>query len=144
MSIAQSETAGVVERPATKVADRAVFRIVALYGVSKESVRMPLTRTHAIDSGQMTLSLDPDPSPAGNVGTIDFSQLSVTVRYDAQLIFPGLHSLLRESRFEPSLLGPVRVTATDKCQVTEDYSGWRAAGCLEFLPGSIWSGAKGG
>ena len=144
MSVLTTSTKAAEQQRHESQIDRVVFRIVALYGISKESVRFPLGSSRSLDSGQMTLSLDPEASQAGNIGTIDFSQASLMIRYDAQLVFPGLHSLLRESRHEPSLLGPVRVTATDNCEVTEDLSGWRATGSLEFLPGSIWSGAKGG
>lgn len=144
MSTTASSKANPVGRSDEAELNKVVFRIAALYGISKESVKFPLGESRWVDSGQMTLTLDPDLSPAGNIGTIDFSQRSLTIRYDAQLVFPGLHSLLRESQHEPSLLGPVRVTATDECEISEDLSAWRAVGCLEFLPGSLWSGTKGG
>lgn len=59
-------------------------------------------------------------------------------------LFPGLYELIRRGGHDPSLLNPVRVTATDECRLEEDFSGWHALGCLEFLPGSIWAGASGG
>lgn len=143
MSVTAPLRKDVEEKPAGKT-DHVVFRITALYGISKESVRFPLGGSRWVDSGPMTLCLDAEASSAGNIGTIDFSRPTLTIRYDAQLVFPGLHSILREARHEPSLLSPIRLTATDDCQVSEDLSGWRAVGCLEFLPGSLWSGAKGG
>ncbi len=122
----------------------AVFRIAALYGLSRESVQVPIGEDTHIESGQVCLTLDPDTTLVGNVGQIDFVNLSLTVKYDAQLVFPGLYNLVRTGNYDPTLLNPVRVTATDECKVFPDLSGWHAIGCLEFLPGSLWSAAKGG
>jgi hypothetical protein len=124
-------------------ANKILFRVAALYGLSRDSMQFPLGPGRSVDSGQICLTLDPD-SAAGNIGQIDFEKLSLTVRYDAQLVFPGLYELVRQGQHDPSLLNPVRVTATDQCRVFDDLSGWHALGCLEFLPGSIWSGAAGG
>jgi hypothetical protein len=66
------------------------------------------------------------------------------VRYSGQIVFPGLYHLVRGGGHDPSLLAPVKVTATDRCTLTPDLSGWHAVGCLEFMPGSYWAGAKGG
>jgi hypothetical protein len=123
---------------------RVMFRVMALYGLSREGIRMPLNESEAIDSGQVCVTLDPDSDSSSNVGAIDFTERSLVVRYGAQLVFPGLYKLISQRRFDPSLLHPVRATATDHCSLTEDLKGFRARGCLEFLPGSIWSGANGG
>lgn len=124
-------------------AGKVVFRVAGLYGISRESMRLPLGGGHFIDSGQICITLDPD-STENNVGQLDYEKLALTVRYDAQLVFPGLYELIRSGQHDSSLLNPVRVTATDQCKVEADLSGWRALGCLEFLPGSIWAGAAGG
>jgi len=123
---------------------RLIFRVAGLYGLSATSVALPLPNGGSIDSGQICLTLDPDASVSGNLGEIDYLQYSLTIKYDAQLVFPGLCELIRLGGHDASLLNPVRVTATDNCKVSEDYSGWRAVGCLEFLPGSLWAGAAGG
>jgi hypothetical protein len=124
--------------------NRVVFRVAALYGISAEGMKMPLNPEESIDSGQVVLMLDPDMPPATNIGIVDFDQLALRVRYGVQAVFPGLHDLVLSGRHNPSLLAPVRAVATDDCTVEPDLSGWHAQGCLEFLPGSMWSGAKGG
>jgi len=53
-------------------------------------------------------------------------------------VFPGLYRLITSGRFDTSLLNPIRANGTDECSLTADYSGWRALGCLRFLPGSLW------
>ena len=124
-------------------AQQLMFGVRALYGLSRQSVRLPLSDTEAIDSGQVCLSIDPDADPSTNLGIIDYSQCKLTVRYGVQFIFPGLYQLITQGDHDPSLLNPVRGVATDECTLAEDFVGWRAIGCLEFLPGSIWAGADG-
>lgn len=124
--------------------ERVVFRIAGLYGVSNHSVPFPVSATDAIDSGTVSITLDPETGAAGNVGIMDFDRRYLRVRYNVHAVFPGLHKLVMSGNHDLSLLGPVRATATDECSVTEDYSGWRALGCMDFLPGSLWAGASGG
>ena len=90
------------------------------------------------------LTLDPEADPTMNIGVVNFKERSMTVQYAAQAVFPGLFRLVQEGRHDPHLLNPVRVTAVDECSVTPGLDGWRALGCLEFQPGSLWSGADGG
>ncbi|HLX52263.1 MAG TPA: hypothetical protein VKS82_28375 [Streptosporangiaceae bacterium] len=123
---------------------RVVFRVAALYGISLDGMKFPLNSDEHIDSGQIVLTTDSEISPAMNVGVADFGQLTLRVRYGVQAVFPGLHELVMSGRHDLSLLAPIRATATDDCTVEPDLSGWHARGCLEFLPGSMWSGAKGG
>ena len=124
--------------------ERVVFRVAGLYGVSSHSVPFPISKTEAIDSGMVSITLDPESGPSGNVGLMDFEQRYLRVRYNVHAVFPALHELVMSGKHDLSLLGPVRATATDECAVTEDYSGWRALGCMDFLPGSLWAGASGG
>lgn len=131
------------DRQDEEVPRRASFRIAALYGLSETGTQIPVSETESIDSGQVCLTMDPDAPLGGNVGIVDFVDYKVKVTYTAQLVFPGLYKLITEGNHDPSLLNPVRVTATDSCEVTENYAGWRALGCLEFLPGSFWWGAHG-
>jgi hypothetical protein len=123
---------------------RVMFRVSALYGLSQQSIPMPLNDSEAIDSGQMCVTLDPDADSAANVGMIDYKSLAIDVRYGVQIVFPGLYELVTSDRHDPTLLNPVRAIATDHCTVEPDFSAFRALGCLEFLPGSIWAGAGGG
>lgn len=123
---------------------RIVFRVAGLYGIGKQSVRFPVSRTEAIDSGPISITLDPEAGPNGNVGFVDFESLSLRVSYSVAAVFPGIHELVMGGKHDLSLLGPVRAVATDECTVTPDLSGWRALGCMDFLPGSIWAGASGG
>jgi len=121
-----------------------VFGVSALYGVSTTSVSMPLGRGEAFDSGQICLTTDADAPPQTNLGVIDFPARKMKVRYAVQAVFPGLYALVTSGRFDVSLLNPIRAVATDECSVTQHLRGWRALGCLEFLPGSLWAGAHGG
>lgn len=123
--------------------DRIIFRVAGLYGVSKNSVPFPVSETEAVESGQVTITLDPE-SASGNLGMVNFDRRYMRVRYNVHAVFPGLHELVMSGKHDLSLLGPVRATATDECAVEEDFSGWRALGCMDFLPGSLWAGASGG
>lgn len=139
-----SEETIALRRNAPQTADRVMFGVKALYGLSRQSIDLPLNETEKIESGQICLTIDPEADETSNIGIIDFPAGSLKVRYGAQAVFPGLHRLIVEQKFDPSLLDPVRVVATDECTTTPDYSGWQALGCLEFLPGSPWAGAGGG
>jgi len=133
-----------LRREAAQGAERVLFSVKALYGLSRQSVSLPLNESESIESGQICITLDPDADVTSNVGIIDYDLGRLTVRYGAQAVFPGLYKLVTEGRYDSSLLNPVRVTATDQCTLTPDFSGWHAVGCLDFLPGSIWAGAAGG
>lgn len=125
-------------------ARRVAFGVSALYGLSRHSILMPLGDDQAIESGQMCVTIDPEALPSHNLGIADFEQNKLVVTYGIQAVFPGLFTLVNEGRHDPRLLHPVRATATDECTMTSDLRGWRALGCLEFLPGSLWSGTEGG
>ena len=131
-------------RQDTGTASYVTFGVRALYGLSPESIQVPLSPTHSIESGQVCVTLDPEVGPSGNVGIVNFERNTLIVRYGVQAVFPGLYELVTSGRHDPSLLNPVRAVATDECVLTDDLTGWRALGCLEFLPGSIWAGAEGG
>lgn len=126
--------------PTTKVA----FQLKSLYGFSDHSVKVPLGRDKCIDSGTVALTLDPEAAADGNFGVIDFDLTKLRVRYSVQLMFPGLYDLVQSKEYDSSLLNPARAIATDDCEISEDYDGWRALGRMDFLPGSLWSGAGGG
>lgn len=123
--------------------DRVVFRVAGLYGVSKGGVPFPVSETESVDTGAVSLTLDPE-SSSGNLGIIDFDRRYLRVTYNVHAVFPGLHELVMSGKHDLNLLGPVRATATDECAIAEDMSGWRALGCMDFLPGSLWAGASGG
>lgn len=130
-------------RRATEPTDRVIFRVAGLYGLSKESVPFPISSTESIDSGPVSVTLDPE-NHTSNVGLIDYDRCYLRIRYGIHGVFPGMHQLVMSGKHDLSLLGPVRAVATDECRVTPDMTGWRALGCLDFLPGSLWAGASGG
>jgi len=134
----------VERRNYSKVPQQLTFRVAALYGLSFESIPMPLNETDSIESGQISVTIDPEADPSCNIGIIDYAQKKLTVRYGVQAVFPGLYSLINNDNLDPNLLNPVRIVATDECTFASDQSGWHALGCLDFLPGSIWAGATGG
>jgi hypothetical protein len=131
-------------RSAPRDAEQVMFALKALYGLSTHSVRLPLNETESIDSGQICATIDPDADPSCNKGIVDYSKGKLVVRYGVHAVFPGLNRLIVEGRHDPSLLHPIRAVATDDCTLSADAKGWRALGCLDFLPGSIWAGAHGG
>ena len=131
-------------RMRSEPSEKVVFRVAGLYGVSNHSVPFPISKTESIDSGMVSITLDPESGASGNVGIMDFDKRFLRVRYNIHAVFPALHQLVMSGKHDLSLLGPVRATATDECAVTEDFSGWRALGCMDFLPGSLWAGASGG
>jgi len=120
------------------------FYVTKLYGISTHSVEMPINKTSGLESGQVCLTIDPDVSSAGNIGVIDYAKSRLDVRYSAQIVFPGLYKLITDGGYDPQLLAPIQAVATDRCTLAPDMTGWHAVGCLEFLPGSYWSGAQGG
>jgi len=121
-----------------------MFQVKSLYGFNTEGTQVPLAGGRSIASGPVSLTLDPDAPASSNIGIVDFARKRLRVRYSVQLVFPGLYDLITSREYDSSLLHPVRGTATDDCEVADDYSGWRALGRLDFLPGSMWSGAGGG
>ena len=131
-------------RHAVKPTRQLTFGVTSLYGLSTSSIRMPLSETEAIESGQVCITIDPEAGPNSNVGILDFEEPKLVVRYGIQAVFPGLYELINEGQHDPALLNPVRATATDECSLTPDFTGWRALGCLDILPGSLWAGADGG
>ena len=131
-------------RHSEEPAQRVVFRVAALYGLAPNGITLPLNGSESIESGQVCMTLDPESDPTDSVGVIDYERGELTVRYAIHAVFPGLYELVTSGKHDPSLLNPVRAIATDKCTLTSDLSGWRALGCLEFLPGSYWAGAEGG
>ena len=49
---------------------RVMFRVMALYGLSRQSIQMPLNESESIESGQICITLDPDAESGSNVGAI--------------------------------------------------------------------------
>lgn len=130
-------------RKAAEPTDKVIFRVAGLYGLSKEAARFPISKTESIDTGPVSITLDPENNMA-NLGVIDYERCYLRIRYGVHAVFPGMHQLVMSGNHDLSLLGPVRAVATDECQVTPEMTGWRALGCLDFLPGSLWAGASGG
>jgi hypothetical protein len=131
-------------RSHTEPTQRIIFRVAGLYGFCRDSVKFPVSRTESIDSGPVSLTLDPESDLSANLGVIDYDNCYLRVRYGVHGVFPGIHELVMSGKHDLSLLGPVRAVATDECTLSDDMSGWRALGCLDFLPGSLWAGASGG
>jgi len=123
---------------------RVVFRVTALYGLCPEGIEVPLDEHRSLETGPLMVTLDPDCDATANLGVIDFSACALKVRYGVQAVFPTLYELASSGEHDSSLLNPVRMVATDECTVLPDFMGWRALGCLDFLRGSVWSGATGG
>lgn len=123
---------------------RIVFQISGLYGLCPEGVKVPVGAAGVINSGPVSVTIDPDANSSCNLGMIDFSENKLKVRYGVQAVFPALYELVTSGDHDRGLLNPVRMVATDDCTIMPNLMGWRALGCLDFLPGSLWSGADGG
>lgn len=124
--------------------ERVAFQVQGLYGICTEGVMLPLSREESVHSGPVTLTLDPQSPPSSNFGIVDYERLKLRVRYGVQVVFPALYDLVTRGQHDRALLAPIRAVATDTCEVSPDLSGWRALGRMDFLPGSLWSGAGGG
>jgi hypothetical protein len=125
--------------------ERVVFRVSGLYGLCAPGLSVPVGASVApIESGPIAVTIDPDADPSCNLGVIDFPNGKLTVRYGVQAVFPALYELATAGKHDPALFNPVRIIATDDCTLTPNLMGWRALGCLDFLPGSVWAGAAGG
>jgi hypothetical protein len=139
-------TAEAVELRRARVLEptRVVFRVSALYGLCDLGIEVPVDDERSLATGPIALTMDPDADATANLGVIDFNSCALTVRYGVQAVFPALYDLASRGEHDPGLLNPVRMVATDECTVTPNLMGWRALGCLDFLRGSVWSGATGG
>lgn len=131
-------------RAARDLPTRVVFRVSALYGLCSEGMSIPLDDGRSMATGPLTVTMDPDADQTSNLGVIDYTACALKVRYGVQAVFPALYELAASGEHDPWLLNPVRMVATDDCTVAADYMGWHAQGCLDFLRGSVWSGATGG
>jgi hypothetical protein len=78
---------GAARRARAEPDARVVFQVADLYGISLEGLRMPLSEDTAIDSGPVTITLDPQSAPAENIGVIDYEARSLRVRYGVQGVF---------------------------------------------------------
>jgi hypothetical protein len=124
--------------------NRIAFQVAGLWGVADNSIQMPLNKYESFDSGQVSVTIDPGAPQSSNFGVVDFEKKVLRVRYGAHLVIPGLWDVVTSGNHDPILLSPPRAVATDDCTILDDYSGWRALGRLDFLPGSLWAGAGGG
>jgi hypothetical protein len=127
-----------------ELAQRLMFRVTGLWGFNQENVSVPVSTTKSVDSGRALMMLDPETDASANVGVADFGENKIRMRYGVQLVFEGLHELVRSGEYDRSLLDPPRGIAITDARINPDYAGWEAQSCVDFLPGSVWSGAGGG
>jgi hypothetical protein len=127
-----------------ELASRVMFRISGLYGLIRETVSVPISPTESVDSGPTLMTLDPEADASANVGVADFEKNTLRMRNGVQLVFGGLHALVTSGAYDRALLNPPRGVSITDAKINPDYSGWEAQSCLDFLPGSMWSGAGGG
>jgi hypothetical protein len=127
-----------------ELTDRVMVRIAGLYGLVRDEVQVPVSASESIDSGPVLLTLDPEADASANVGVADFGKNTMRLRYGVQIAFGGLHELVKGGDYDRSLLNPPRGVSVTDAKINPDYSGWEAQSCLDFLPGSMWSGAGGG
>ncbi len=121
-----------------------LFRVTSLYGISKRGMKLPINGTESIDTGPITITLDPDGEKSCNLGIVNTDSRHMKVRYGLQAVFPALQELLAQEKEENSLLNPPRAVSNNTCTLFDDGNGFLTQGLVEFLPGSLWSGTKGG
>jgi hypothetical protein len=124
--------------------DRVMVRTSGFYAFAREPVQVPVSPTESIDSGAVLLTLDPESDASANVGVADFKENTMRMRNTIQATFHGLREVAASGEYDRSLLNPPRGIMFTDVKIDPDYSGWEAQSCLDFLPGSIWSGAGGG
>jgi hypothetical protein len=127
-----------------KTSDRVLFRISGLYGLVRGQQQVPVSPTETVDSGPVLLTLDPESDPSASMGVADFEASRMRMRNTLQFSFGGLLDLAKSGNYDRALLNPPRGISTTDATINPDYSGWEAQTCLDFLPGSMWSGAGGG
>jgi len=137
-------TEGGLQQHEEELATRVMFRVTGLYGLVRQSRPVPISQTDSIDSGPVLLTLDPEADASANVGVADFETGKMRMRYGVQLVFAGLHDLVREGKHDRALLNPPRGISITDARINPDYDGWEAQSCVDFLPGSMWSSAGGG
>ena len=124
--------------------NQVLFRVTSLYGISEAGMDLPVSGNETIETGPMTITLDPDTDKGSNLGIMNLDSGRMNVRYGIQAVFPALHRLLAEEKQENALLNPPRAVSSNSCVLFDDGMGFSAQGVVEFLPGSMWSGTKGG
>lgn len=133
-----------LEQPEIHEGNQVLFRVTSLYGISESGMRLPINRAESIETGPITLTLDPDSDKACNLGIMNLDSGRMNVRYGIQVVFPALQRLLAEEVQGNALLNPPRAVSNNTCALFDDGMGFSAQGVVEFLPGSLWSGTKGG
>lgn len=124
--------------------NQVLFRVTSLYGISEAGMHLPVSRKETIDTGPVTITLDPDSDKGSNLGIMNLDSGRMNVRYGIQAVFPALQRLLAEEVQDNALLNPLRAVSSNSCVLFDDGMGFSAQGVVEFLPGSLWSGTKGG
>lgn len=144
MALAVRRTAVGTDSLESELATRVMFRVSGMYGLGRKSIEVPISEHESIDSGQIVMTLDPETDPSASVGVADFGAGTVRMRNGIQLVFTGLHEVVKSGKVDRPLLNPPRGLSVTDARINPDYSGWEAESCLDFLPGSLWSGAGGG
>ena len=132
------------EQPKIHEGNQVLFRVTSLYGISKSGMELPINKSETIETGPLTITLDPDSETSCNLGIMNLESGRMKVRYGIQIVFPALHQLLAQETEENALLNPPRAVSNNTCTLFDDGKGFMAQGAVEFLPGSLWSGTKGG
>jgi hypothetical protein len=144
MALAVRGNAVGADRLEHELATRVMFRVSGMYGLGRTPIEIPISEHEFIDSGQIVTTLDPESDPSASVGVADFEAGTVRMRNGIQLVFVGLHDVVKSAKVDRPLLNPPRGLIVTDARINPDYSGWEAESCLDFLPGSLWSGAGGG
>ena len=132
------------EQPKIHEGNQVLFRVTSLYGISKTGMQLPINGSKSIETGPITITLDPDSEKSCNLGIMNLNSGRMNVRYGIQAVFPALHQLLAQETEENALLNPPRAVSNNTCTLFDDGKGFLARGVVEFLPGSLWSGTQGG
>ena len=143
-TLVQPRNAIELEPPGIHEGNHVLFRVTSLYGISESGMRLPINRAESIETGPITITLDPDTDKGCNLGIMNLDSDRMNVRYGIQAVFPALQRLLAEETQENALLNPPRAVSNNSCVLFDDGMGFSAQGGVEFLPDALWSGTKGG
>jgi len=133
-----------MKEPKAQEGNQVLFRVTSLYGISNSGMELPINGSESIETGPITITLDPDSEKSCNLGIMNLESGRMKVRYGIQIVFPALHYLLAQETEENALLNPPRAVSNNTCTLFDDGKGFLARGAVDFLPGSLWSGTKGG
>ncbi len=70
-SLALEDDSVEMKQPNTQEGNQVLFRVTSLYGISKSGMELPINRSESIETGPITITLDPDSEKSCNLGIMN-------------------------------------------------------------------------